>query len=251
MDIVVNPGGTHHCLTDQIGAALDWWRDAGVDSDFADIPLRWIEPELAERLEEPSVGAAAKPSQQAPPEIERSNWPHDFESFAHWWLAELTLDDGQVVGRVAPRGMHRAPLMVLVAEPEREDSTQLLSGPQGRLLAGMLASMGLAPELVYIASVLPRHTPHADWNAAAARGLGELACHHVTLAAPERLIVFGSNILPLLGHDPANFAAGAAQFAHGDIALPMLAARDLAVLLERPRWKAGFWANWLDWNTST
>jgi hypothetical protein len=250
MDIVVNPDGLHHCLADQIGAAIDWWRDAGVDGDFSDIPQSWIEPELAERLEQPSVVAAAKPSLEAAPGIDRSNWPHDFESFADWWLAEPALDGGQVTGRVAPRGVQGAQLMVLVPEPERDDSTQLLSGPQGRLLAGMLAAMGLAPELVYVASVLPRHTPHADWNAAAARGLDELACHHVTLAAPERLIVFGSNILPLLGHDPANFAAGAAQFAHGDIALPMLAARDLAVLLERPRWKAGFWANWLDWNTS-
>jgi hypothetical protein len=250
MDIGLNPGGANHGFADQIAAALDWWRDAGVDSDFADIPQSWIEQELAERLEEPSAVAAAKPSQQAPPEIDRSIWPHDFESFADWWLAEPALDDRQVVGRVAPRGVHSAQLMVLVAEPERDDSTQLLSGPQGRLLSGMLVAMGLAPEVVYVASVLPRHTPHADWTAAAARGLGELARHHVALAAPQRLIVFGGNILPLLGHDPANLSAGAGQFAHGDFALPMLAARDLAVLLERPRWKVGFWQNWLDWNKS-
>jgi DNA polymerase len=141
--------------------------------------------------------------------------------------------------------------MVLVAEPERDDTTELLSGPHGRLLAAMLAAMGIAPDAAYVGSVLPRHTPHADWDEAAARGLGDLACHHVALVAPQRLIVFGSSILSLLGHDPANFPAGAGEFQHGGSTLPMLAARDLAVLLERPRWKAVFWQNWLDWTKST
>ena len=140
--------------------------------------------------------------------------------------------------------------MILVAEPERDDTNELLSGPQGRLLAAMLAAMGLMPDAAYVASVLPRHTPHADWSLAATRGMGDLARHHVALVAPQRLIVFGSRILSLLGHDPANFPAGAGEFAHGGTTLPMLAARDLAVLLERPRWKAGFWQNWLDWTKS-
>ena len=141
--------------------------------------------------------------------------------------------------------------MILVAEPERDDQDQLLAGPQGRLLAAMLAAMELPKDGIYLASVLPRHTPHADWGEAAARSLGELACHHVALASPQRLIVFGSSILPLLGHDLANFPAGAGEFQHGVTTLPMLAARDLAVLLERPRWKAQFWQSWLDWIEST
>jgi DNA polymerase len=29
--------------------------------------------------------------------------------------------------------------------------------------------------------------------------------------------------------------------------IPMLAARDLAALLERPRWKADLWRAWLEW----
>ena len=82
-------------------------------------------------------------------------------------------------------------------------------------------------------------------------GLGELARHHVALAAPQRLIVFGSNILPLFGHDPAHNLAISAQFQHGGITVPLLAARDLSLLLERPRWKAGFWQNWLDWTGNT
>lgn len=242
--------GGNSSLAEQFAAALDWWREAGADSDFADSPKGWIVPEVEAEPAQPSLVAAPKPAPAPPAEIDRGNWPGDLHDFASWWLTDPLLDGGQLGGRVAPRGSQGARVMVVVAEPERDDTTELLSGPQGRLLAAMLAAMGLAPESAFVASVLPRHTPHADWGEAAARGLGDLARHHVALAAPQRLIVFGSNILSLLGHDPANFPAGAGEFQHGDTRLPMLAARDLAVLLERPRWKAGFWQNWLDWTMS-
>ena len=243
--------GGNSSLAEQFAAALDWWREAGVDSNFADSPHGWIAPQVeAEPDERPLTKATPKPEPALPAEIDRSTWPDNLAAFAPWWLSEPCLDGGQLAGRVAPLGKKGAEVMVLVAEPEREDTNELLSGPQGRLLAAMLSTMGQTPESAYIASVLPRHTPHADWSEAAARGMGELASHHVKLVAPKRLIVFGSSILSLLGHDPANFPAGAGEFQHGGTTLPMLAARDLAVLLERPRWKAGFWQNWLDWTKS-
>jgi DNA polymerase len=139
--------------------------------------------------------------------------------------------------------------MVLVPEPEREDTGMLLSGPQGRLLDAILGAMGLARDAVYVATVLPRHTPHADWTAIAARGLGEVARHHIGLAAPQRLIVFGNIIPPLIGHDPAHSPATFAEFYHEGGNIPVLAVRDLAVLLERPRWKAGLWQSWLEWSS--
>lgn len=236
-------------LKEQIAAALDWWREAGVDGDWREEPQQWIAPEavveVAAVVEKPAIIAA--PAPPPPAEIDRSAWPQDFAAFAPWWLTDPWIDEGRTSGRVPPRGAANAELMVLVAEPEREDGEILLSGPQGRLLAAMLAAMGVATEQSYIASVLPRTMPHADWSAIAARGLGELARHHVALAAPKRLLVFGGNILPLLGHDPAQSSSASGEFQHGDLTVPLLAARDLAVLLERPRWKAGFWQNWLAW----
>ena len=242
--------GAKFGLADQFAAALDWWRDAGVDADFRENPEKWIRPETTSQPDEPGIAAMPKPQPAPPAEPARSNWPSELAAFAPWWLNEPWIDGGQPTGRVSPRGPQGAQMMILVAEPEKSDDAQLLSGPQGHLLAAMLAAMGIAPDATYVASALPRHTPHADWGEAARRGLGQLACHHVTLAAPQRLIVFGGSVLSLIGHDPANFPAGSGQFQHGDTRLPMLAARDLAVLLERPRWKAGFWQNWLDWTKS-
>jgi uracil-DNA glycosylase len=241
----------HLTLGEEITAALDWWREAGVDGDMRDAAQGWMavaEPEAAAAIAEPVARAARPEPEPAPPaSVDRSAWPQDLGAFAAWWLADPWLDEGRTTGRVPPRGITGAELMILVAEPEADDSDELLSGPQGRLLSAMLAAMGIAKDNAYVASVLPRAMPHADWAALAARGLGELACHHIALAAPKRLLVLGSNILPLLGHDPANNSGRAGEFQHGGLTVPMLAARDLALLREKPRWKAAFWQSWLDW----
>ena len=137
--------------------------------------------------------------------------------------------------------------MVLVPQPEREDSETLLSGPQGKLLDAMLEAMGITPDDTYVASVLPRHTPHADWAAIGAQGMGKVLAHHIGLAAPRSLIAFGSLILPLLGHDPTKSPDILRAFNHEDVSLPLLAGRNLEDMLRRPRWKADFWTSWLDW----
>ena len=236
-------------LASQFAAALDWWRDAGVDHNWTDAPQSWaapLEPVLAQ-IDEPATAAPARPAAPVPASIDRSTWPQTFEAFAPWWLTSHWLGNAAPETRAPARGPAGAELMVLVSEPEAGDREMLLSGPQGRLLDAMLAAMGLDPAAVYRASVIPRAMPHADWAALAAQGLGDLARHHIALAAPKRLIVFGGHILPLLGHESANNPTNFAQINHGDPNIPLLGLRDLAVLLERPRWKAGVWQSWLDW----
>lgn len=247
-------------------AALDWWREAGVDSDFHDAPADWLEAVAKEETPRARAGGNAKPSQNdraaergprlrgdaAPaasptPAIDLTALPQDISAFPGWWLAEPTLDEGRTAGRVPPRGIAAAELMAIVPEPEREDGEKLLSGPQGRLLDAMLAAMGVAPESVYVASALPRHLPMADWADIAAKGFGQVLVRHVALARPRRLVAFGQNVLPLLGHDPANSPAVSRTFNHEGLTIPLLAGRSLAALLERPRWKAGLWQGWLDW----
>lgn len=252
MDYGANPG-----LGEQLAAALDWWRDAGVDGDLQDEPQRWLaesapEPALAESAATASRPAKPQPAPAIPAEpapLDRSNWPADLDSFAQWWLSEAWLDHGQTSARVPPRGVQGADLMIVVPEPEPGDSERLLSGPQGRLLDAMLAAMGLAPEAVYLASALPRHTPHADWAGLAHAGMGAVLRHHVSLVAPRRLLVFGPNVSSLLDTAPANKAEHSAKLHHLGISVPLLALRELAILLERPRWKAGVWQNWLAWNS--
>jgi DNA polymerase len=176
--------------------------------------------------------------------------PSSLAAFHEWWLTEPALDDGQVRDRVPPCGAAGAPLMVIVAQPEAQDRDALLSGQEGRLLAGLLAAAGLDPGQVYFGSALPRHRPLPDWASLTARGLGQILAHHVALVAPHRLLVFGSSIPPLLGHDMAQNAQILPAIKHEGHSVPVLATRELGALLARPAWKAGLWRQWLDWTGS-
>lgn len=255
-------------LQREIAGALAWWRDAGVDVALADTPRRWLgatpgEPEQDPKSANSPVIAAAKapakdpgkapgaalagPAAAPQPMPDEASWPGDLAAFAEWWLREPWLDAGRTQGRVAPRGRAGARLMVLVPQPEAEDGDTLLSGPQGRLLAAMLAAMGIGPDDAYIASALPRHTPMADWAAARDRGLGKVLAHHVALVAPQRVLALGDTVPSLLGHDPTNSAAPLTEIAVGGAAIPLLAARSLEGLLVRAGWKADVWRKWLAW----
>jgi DNA polymerase len=168
-------------------------------------------------------------------------------AFRQWWLEETTLDAGGLAPRIAPRGERGAKLMLLVPMPEADDRDSLLSGPEGRLLASLATAMGLAPDQLYLAAALPRHTPAADWERLGAEGLGEIVLHHIRLAAPERLIVLGSRILSLLGHDPAQAAPAVSELAIHGAPVPMLTSYAPERLLEHARLRAGLWRAWLDW----
>lgn len=242
-------------LARDIAAALDWWRAAGVDHDFADLARDWLEAPVPAVTEAPRPA----PAQFTPPElnppppklmIDRSVWPQDLSTYAGWWLAEPTLDGGQISRRVPPRGPHGAAIMVLVDQPEEADSQTLLSAEQGRLVGAILAALGIDPDQTYFASLLPRHTPMADWAALAEAGLGDLALHHVTLAAPKRVISFGPHVSSLLGHNRTKSAEPFQQFYHVGSSIPALAAPGLTTLMARPRGKAVLWQALLDWQTA-
>lgn len=246
----------------EITAALEWWRDAGVDLDYVDEPSGW----LAAESQEQAAAAAALPAhyRSATPRIpaediatapgpiggDPSAWPTDLAGFSRWWLEEPSLDDGQVRGRIPPRGPAHAPLMIVATQPGPEDREVLFEGSAGAFLETLLGAMGLAGDAVYLASALPRHTPGANWPALVARGLGAVLARHVSLVAPQRILVLGSSALPLFGHDPAQFAKTSLCFNHEGRTIPLLAAPDLAAMADRPARKAMFWQRWLDFTGS-
>ncbi|MFM5924988.1 MAG: hypothetical protein ACKOPG_12470 [Novosphingobium sp.] len=238
-----------------LGAALDWWRDAGVDHDFSDAARDWLEGAQAAVTAAPQPIAVQDFVPPPPPPAPRiggasADWPQDLAAFSAWWLNEPSLDGGQTGGRVPPRGPVQADLMVIAEHPEAGDSDSLLAGEQGRMLAAILSALEIPPDAVYVASLLPRHTPMPDWPALQASGLGELALHHAALVAPRRVITFGTNVSSLLGHDPAKSAEPFPQFYRLGPSIPALAAPGLNSLLARPRGKAALWRSLLDWQVA-
>lgn len=224
--------------------ALDWWREAGVDCDFADAPSEWLATEIVEQTPpaatpKPDAPPASSPLDRAlegepkPPIGGRATWPHDLEGFRQFWMTEPSLDEGGSADRVPPRGPQGAPLMVLVGYPDEGDRETLLSGAQGEVLNNFLRAAGMAADAVYVASVLPRRTALPDWEAVATRGFGGLTQHHVKLAAPQRVLVFGRALQSLLGD--------------ADGVPPRLAGPSLESLARSAGRRKRFWINWLDW----
>jgi DNA polymerase len=137
--------------------------------------------------------------------------------------------------------------MVLVPQPEAEDREALLSGPQGRLLANILAAMGLDESAVYIAAALPSHTPMADLPALAASGMDAVTLHHIALVAPQRLLAFGTGLAPMLGAGPEQ---GLREINHNGRKVPASLSETLDALMDMPRLKARFWRRWMEWSAT-
>jgi len=240
-------------LSAQIGGALAWWREAGVDCDFAETALSWLASGEADVAESPQAAPPPLEIKARPPEPraqiggEPAAWPKTIDNFFSWWLAEPSLDGGITERRIAPRGQAGARLMILVEHPEEQDSESLLSGPAGKFAASITAALGLSPDQVYWASALPRHTPMPDWADLAEAGLGKILAHHVALAAPERLLVCSPHVSSLLGHDPAKSAEPLRRFNHEGGSIPALVAPELSLLAAQPKRKARLWRALLEW----
>ena len=235
-------------LADQLAASLDWWREAGVDQDYSDEITKLLAEGEVEPAKPPPKKAEAPQEKQAPapPQIggDNAQFPQSFAGFAPWWVSEPSLDNGNMSKRLAPRGVQNAKLMVIVPMPEEADSDQLLSGNQGKLVSNMLRAMQIAPEASYQAAVLPRHMPFANWSELQQAGLGKVLHHHIQLAAPERILVLGSDILPLLGLEKRR---GVLEIESNGSAIQLLASYAPENLLENARLRADLWRRWLDW----
>ena len=189
--------------------ATSWLQDrdahAHQDEDEAE-----TSPPQSPLLERKAQAKAPPVSQSARVDFFAESKPQTIEEFREFWLTATGLDAIGPRGRVPPRGIVGADVMVLVVAPEANDSEPLLSGPQGRFLERILKAIGSAPDRVYFGSALPRHTPMADTTAMAAGGLDSVLHHHITLAKPRQVLAFGAKLTPFIAQDAS--AAEASSF---------------------------------------
>lgn len=233
-------------LAADYAAALEWWREAGVDLDYADEPAAWLREPEVEAEAEPTPPPRTVPRVSATPALDRAlarepgstiggdpaRWPADLAAFRDFWLTEPSIDPGALSERAAPLGEAGASLMILTGQPDEGDREALFSGDQGALLGRIFKAMGLDEGQAYLASALPRCTPLPDWDDLAARGLADLTRHHIALARPQRLIVFGR---------------ASEMLARGS-GLPTLVAPQLETLARSVAHKRRFWNDWLEWS---
>ena len=255
-------------LARECEAAIAFWQAAGVDCDFADDATAWlanapVAPTPATDKHPPSAvrhpagakaaaGSAIRQTTPPPAVAAQRNLlgespPTDLSTFQQWWMTAPGLDTAKLNPRMAPRGPAGAALMVLVPQPEEGDRERLLDGPQGRLLANILGAMGLGQDAVYIASALPCHTPMADLAGLAAGGMDAVTAHHVTLAAPQRLLVLGTALAPMLAGGAED---GLREFNYNAGKVPVMVSETLEAMMGVPRLKSRFWRRWMEWSAS-
>ena len=245
---------------DALEAALDWWRDAGVEEDYSNDATSWLaEPEAEQAVA--SVKPAKLPEEPRLTPVDRAfenagmtkviagsdaPLPDTLEKFREWWMTDKTLHPAGPEQRIPPDGVASAKLMVLIPEPLDGEKEKLCSGEAGRFLEALLAAMGIQRHEAYVASALPAPMAMADWAELSARGLGEVIRHHVALAMPHRVLVFGRALSPLFDIDPAASREPAVVKA-ANRTLPLLLAPELPELARSAPRRRNFWDRWLEW----
>jgi DNA polymerase len=206
----------------------------------------WLTDPEAEAANAP-IPAAAAAMQPAPiafePLLKATVLPEALPELLAWWTSPANPFAAPTVPNLAPRGLAGAPILLLAPMPEAGDRETLLSGPQGKMLANMLRALGIEPDGAMLASALPSHQPLPAWDTLVRDGLGVAVQRLIEFAQPRRVILLGSKLPHLLGHDPA--APPESFSALGDI--PVLTTFAPERLLDHPRQRARLWQRLLEW----
>lgn len=211
--------------------ALAWWRDAGVDTIVDDLPRDWLKE--APQVEVP---AEATPAETLPIAL---------DAFLAWRTGPGAPEASWSTPMIAASGPPTSGLMVLVDCPERDDRDLLMSGPAGRLFDRMLAAIGRTRADVHLAAVCASRPAAGRMPREAEARLGEIARHHVALAAPKRLLLLGNAASrAILATDLAE-ARGRLQGLGGNsgTTTEVVASYHPRFLLEKPACKAEAWGD--------
>jgi uracil-DNA glycosylase len=233
-----------------------WWQLAGLETLVAEAPQNWLAPkadpvpetlrsEPSPVLRQPDAPLAAPPSAPAPIALAPLAMPEDLAAFQAW-LAE----DAGVPGtrwhpqRILPVGTPGAKLMVVALAPELDDhdAGQLFAGDSGRLLDAMLRAIGLTRSDCYLASCALTRPPGGRIDARDMAALTPLLWHHLRLAAPQKLLIFGTDLAQaILGTDLASVRGNLRDVNQAGVKLSATATQHPMLLLDRPARKAAAW----------
>ncbi len=168
---------------------LQWWADAGVDVLVDEAPRDWLRVKSKAPPPLPGTPAPAMPT-PAPADA----LPDQLELFRGFLRDNHALPYASPSARrVCPAGDPASGLMIMSDMPAAEDcgTGTLLSGDVGRLFDRMLAAIGRDRSSVYLASMSCFRSPDGRFTTGTAKDCARLALHHIGLAAPRALLLFG------------------------------------------------------------
>lgn len=250
---------------------LSWWTLAGVDALVGETPAGWLETvPVNDNARKGSTERAAEHIAVEPPPLpeillkkERTAdpgseapviFPETWDAFQQW-LAKgdnvpgLQWDDR----RVLPSGAAHAKLMLITAWPDMDDQRAgaLFCGEPGRLLDNMLKAIGLNRDDCYLASLAITRPAGGRCQPEDLPELERLFQHHLRLAAPQRLLLIGSDITGILTGERLPAARGRlldlgnhlnlSDNSDNKASLPIAAVPHPTIMLSRPAQKSAAW----------
>ena len=217
-------------------SGLSWWADAGVDTLVDESPRDWLRPKAFE------APAPPPPIEPADEEL-----PGQLDLFQAWLASSDRLTfAAPSAPRICPAGDPASGLMILADMPSGEDCAAgtLISGEAGRLFERMLAAIGRDRGSIYLAALSCIRSPSGQLNSEAVKSCAALARHHVGLAAPKAVLLFGDSCArALLGLSVAQARGRWHAIATHAGPVKALATISPRQLLESPRLKALAWAD--------
>jgi DNA polymerase len=214
--------------------ALDWWREAGVDTLVGDAPHDWF--------------AAPPPRSPVPVDAPAPDaaMPGEWEAFAAWRAGPHAPDAAWLGDGVLASGPIDAGVMILTDLPDREDCAQgtLLTGEPGRLFDRMLHAIGLSRDTVHLVSVCAKRPTGGRVGRSDEPRLGEVALHHLSIARPKRVLLLGDAASRvLLGTEVPRARGRLHPVSHRSGTSEAVASFHPRYLLEHPGRKREAWAD--------
>jgi uracil-DNA glycosylase family 4 len=232
----------------EAASVLQWWLDAGVDVSVDEAPRDWLRPKAAPAAAvtaPEAAGEVARGVSAAAPADE--TLPDQLDLFRAWLNTHDALPyAAPSAPRVCPAGDPASGLMIMIDMPSAEDcgAGTLLSGEVGRLFDRMLAAIGRDRSSVYFAALSCLRSADGRLTGAPEQHCARLARHHIGLAAPKALLIFGDGASKSLLGLPVPRARGrwheVATHAGPVRAIATLSPRQL---LTQPAQKALAWAD--------
>lgn len=224
----------HNDWRASVASALEWWRDAGVDCEIDEAPRDWLAKAPAQ-VTPAGVQAAT---------IEAPKLPDTLAEFVEWRVGPSAPEAGWPGQPLGTQGDAATGLMIVVDMPDREDDAAgaLLSGSAGRLFDRMLAAIGRDRPSVYLTALAVKRPPAGRVAPEASDKLDALIRHHLSLAAPKRVLALGNAASrAITGMDVAHARGVLRPVNHDKGTTEVVASFHPRFLLERPAAKADAW----------
>lgn len=221
----------------EAASALSWWREAGVDVLVDDEPRDWTaRPAPTAQPDAPARPVPAGPEPEAP-------LPATIEAFLDWRYGAGAPEAALGELLVPAEGDHKAGLMIVTDLPQLDSGTpSLLDGAAGKLFDRMLAAIGQSRDSICLVPLCAARPITGQVPRDLEEKLGEILCHHIALAAPERLLLLGqATSRAVLGTDADKNPEGLKAFNYSGGQSAVVAIRHPRFMLKRPAEKADAW----------